>query len=261
MIKYSAGESLNLLPENFHDADMIALSYSIKKAIDKAILYSGQTRLLSDIDNVDENVLDLLALELNTQYYDRNLPLDTKINLIKRTLVWYSLAGTIATVQEMVDILFGYGVVVEWDKFEDGEGIPGEFEIITDVEIGDEALKGLAEIIDRVKRLSAHLRYARLRYSFEIKEEYEHRVTLGIEWGVRQTKRFLDTTWFLDNSVILNGRKSGEEDIFPVSDIRFLITNKTNMSGGDATYVRERYLDNTWILAGIKKLNAGEEAL
>jgi phage tail P2-like protein len=261
MIRYSDGEPLNYLPENFCDADMKALSYAVKKAICKALTYRAQIRLSADIDILSEEILDLLAIELGTQYYDRALPIATKRDLIKNTLKWYSTAGTISAVQEMVDILFGYGVAIEWDKFEDGEGIPGEFEIITDMGIGDEALKNLADVIDRIKRLSAHLRYARLRDYFEIKEKYEHHITLGIIWGVRQTKRYLDTTWILDNSVVLNGRKNGEEDLTPVSNIGILIANKVNISCGEGTYVRKRYLDNSWKLAGNKRLDAGRAVL
>ena len=260
MIRYADGEPLNYLPEIFHDADMKALSYAVKKAIGKALTYRVQIRLFADLDILSEEILALMALELGTQYYDRSLPIETKRDLIRNTLKWYSTAGTISAVQEMVDILFGYGIAIEWDKFEDGEGIPGEFEIITDMEIGDEAFKGLAEIIDRIKRLSAHLRSVKLRGAFEIGIDYSTEIAMLIDWGIREKRKYLDATWELDGAEQLNGVYGEAHDYTPVRQIGIAFEHKYSIDTA-GTAVNALYLDGTWALDGEIALKGGKTEL
>ena len=45
--------------------------------------------LYAAISDVPESVLDLMALELNAQYYEQNLPRNVKEQLVEQTLLWY----------------------------------------------------------------------------------------------------------------------------------------------------------------------------
>ena len=211
MIKYRDAEPILYLPKNLHTPHMIALSYACKTAMAKMLEYQKQIRLLADIDGLKEDILDLVALELDTQYYDRSLPIDQKRELIKRTLIWYEKGGTVSAVQEMIDILFDDGQVVEWDKFSDGKGEPGEFEIVTSMEITGETIRRFAEVIERVKRLTAHLRALRIQGSFEWIIRYDFGIRMLIDWGPRGIVRYLDGRWKLDGTSLLNGLYGGAE--------------------------------------------------
>lgn len=211
MIKYRDAEPIMYLPRNLHTPHMTALSYACKMAMSKMLEYQKQIRILADIDGLKEDILDLVALELNTQYYDRSLSIDQKRELIKRTLIWYEKGGTVSAVQEMIDILFDDGQVVEWDKFSDGKGEPGEFEIVTSMEITGETIRRFTEVIERVKRLTAHLRALRIQGSFEWIIQYDFGIRMLIDWGPRGIARYLDGKWKLDGTALLNGLYGGTE--------------------------------------------------
>ena len=211
MIKYRGAEPILYLPKNLHTPHMIALSYACKMAMAQMLEYQKQIRLLADIDGLKEDLLDLVALELNTQYYDRSLPIEQKRELIKRTLIWYEKGGTVSAVQEMIDILFDDGQVVEWDKFADGKGEPGEFEIVTSMEITGETIRRFADVVERVKRLTAHLRALRIQGSVEWPIRYDFGIRMLIDWGPRGIVRYLDGTWTLDGTSLLNCLQGGTE--------------------------------------------------
>ena len=77
MIKYKDGEPASVLPYLLSsDPDIAAISYAYKKAMAKLIVTSAQTVLYADIEHMDEELLDLMALESRAQYYKNDLPID-----------------------------------------------------------------------------------------------------------------------------------------------------------------------------------------
>ena len=69
------------------------------------------------IDEVPEPVLDLMALELNTQYYEQSLPRETKERLVSQTLVWYMHAGTPSVLDEFLGTVLAGGYIEEWYEY------------------------------------------------------------------------------------------------------------------------------------------------
>lgn len=159
MINYDTGELIDLLPANLkYDSDVQAISYALKRGKDKLLHYCERIRLSSNIDALPEDIVDLIALELNSHYYDQTLPLEQKRSIVKATLGWYMQAGTVVAVEEMMAIIFGSGGSVDWYEFPDGPGKPGTFDIFTDATLTPDLMKQLGEILERVKKASAHLR-------------------------------------------------------------------------------------------------------
>lgn len=161
MIKYSESELIDILPPPMKDNDDVrAISYAVKMATAKLIAFSKRTALYADIDQVPEKILDLMALEMRTQYYDQTMDIDTKRNLVRSTLSWYERAGTPSAVEELVRSIFGVGEVVEWFDFDPSEGeiVPGQFDIETNAVMTPQAAEELSKIIRKVKRASSHLR-------------------------------------------------------------------------------------------------------
>ena len=211
MIKLFDSGPKDLLPSNLVDADEIAISYAIQMAMQKLQTFMKRTRLYGDIDSVPEEILDLMALELRTQYYDETLEIEKKRELIRNTLAWYEKAGTTAAVEQMVATVFSGANVIEWqDMPEDEEPEPGTFavEVIDNDSAGDR-YKELRQIIKNVKMASAHLAYIRRIIEIYLNMEatnrvYLSKITIGMKFPYWKVHR-LDGSWALDGSVRLNG--------------------------------------------------------
>nr|DAR76191.1 MAG TPA: tail protein [Caudoviricetes sp.] len=159
MIKYEDAELISVLPPVLSsEPDNVAISYAYKMAMEKIIRLSIQTSLYADIDNMDENILDLMALEFRTQYYDEGLPIDIKRQLVKNALGWYQRAGTPNAVKELINIVFGEGDIVEWFDFADPPYTPGTFEIQTESRVTEELILYFTNLIHRVKNARSHIR-------------------------------------------------------------------------------------------------------
>lgn len=156
MIKLYDSNITDILPEIFaYDPKVKALGHAINKAMQRLIDYCQNISIYTAIDTVPEQVLDLLAVELNTQYYDDSMNIETKRVLVKNTLVWYMNTGTPASVEEAVAAVFGNGEVEEW--FDYG-GEPYHFKVYTStINSTDEMIQQLTEIISKIQNARSHL--------------------------------------------------------------------------------------------------------
>lgn len=159
MIKYEDGEFLDLLPSFFKEKeDFAAISYAFKMAIASLIMGQKETKLYADIDKVPEDILDLMALESKAPYYSEDLPIEQKRELVKNAILWREKAGTKSAVQDLIRTVFGYGEIVEWFDFTEGEQIPGYFDIETGAQLTPELFEMFTKVIESVKNESSHLR-------------------------------------------------------------------------------------------------------
>lgn len=132
MIDLKDGELIDIIPKEKADADSQARSYAIKKAIElyvekalnKALLYTS-------IDTMPEDILDYMAVELDVSYYSQSMDIDMKRSVIKNAIPWYMTAGSTKAVEDMVNVIFGGGEVIEWYDF-DTDKTPGYFDIETE---------------------------------------------------------------------------------------------------------------------------------
>lgn len=149
MIKMNEVELCDLLPVNLKNKpENIALSFAIKQVMQEINEKIERIYLYYNLDKQSDEVLDLLATELRTQYYDSSLPRETKINLIKNTLIWYQMLGTPAAVEEVIQTVFGAGELEEWFEY-DGE--PYHFRVATEEIITEENTEKISSMIERVK--------------------------------------------------------------------------------------------------------------
>ena len=140
--------SLKYLPE------VKAISYAIGNAMGKLIQYSHLASVYAAIDILPEDILDLLATELRTQYYDSNMDIERKRDIIKKTLLWHDRARTPSAVKELVEVIFGEGQIAEW--FEYG-GNPYRFKIKTNALLTPNMSEEFSAIIRKVKNTRSHL--------------------------------------------------------------------------------------------------------
>lgn len=157
MIKFTEGGLIDIWPEK--DPEVEALSYALQQQFIILKKYADQMQCFSNVEALNETVLDYLAIELQAMYYEQSMSLDKKREIIKNTMKWHIYAGTPAAVSEMVNVIFGTGRVVEWFDFENPEErIPGTFDIITDAGFSKDLIARFNKTIKKVKNARSHLR-------------------------------------------------------------------------------------------------------
>ena len=169
MIDIKQGELLDLLPDK-SKPNMIALSYALKRAMDIVIKKADGSRTFAAVQDLPNEILDLLAIEMRSMYYDDTMPIEIKRNIIENTLMWYHKAGTPAAVREMTATLFGSGDIIEWFDVPDGSLKPGEFDIVTDQILDPMLTEKLNETIKKVKNIRSHLHQVKVERHTDLKE-------------------------------------------------------------------------------------------
>lgn len=136
-----------------------ALAFATRNQIRKVLFFADKTRAFSDIDELDEDILDALAVELRTPKYSETFPIEVKRKVIKNSLVYFTRAGTKASVVDLIQDIYGGAYVEEW--FDYG-GAPGHFRIVLDITKQQTTVPvfttaQMDDMLASVKRYSAHL--------------------------------------------------------------------------------------------------------
>ncbi|MCI7097543.1 MAG: phage tail protein I [Lachnospiraceae bacterium] len=137
------------------------LSYALQESIEYVLRKADESGCYSAVDKLQDPILDHLAVELQSMYYDQNMPVNQKREIIKNTLKWYMRAGTTGAVQEMVTVIFGDARIVEWFDFTEWPYTPGTFDIETKTRITEGIYQDMEKYIRQVKNVRSHLRKIR----------------------------------------------------------------------------------------------------
>lgn len=168
MIKYSEAELLDVLSVPYsEELDIIAISYAIRMVIREMMGAAVSSRMYGNIGDLPEKILDYMAIELKTPYYEESLGIEQKQALIRKTLTWRFKAGTKAAVEEIAQTIFGDAEVIEWFHFKDEEKIPGQFDIKTLAQFTPESFRKFERVIELVKNETSHLRVIRTERQIE----------------------------------------------------------------------------------------------
>lgn len=135
-----------------------AYSYALQQAIALVTGYADRSRCYCMIDELPEAAVDYLAVEMRSMYYDQGMDLNRKREIVKGTLRWYTYAGTVSAINEMVDVILGGSGIVEWFDFEEPPYTPGTFDIITEAQMTQELADTVAAIVQKVKNVRSHIR-------------------------------------------------------------------------------------------------------
>lgn len=141
------------------------LSYAVYMIMQQIRKYTERLFIYGNIDNLPGDILDYLAKDRNLPYYDSEFTLEKKRNLIKNSYEWYMKAGTVEGIEELIQILFETGNVMEWFDFSDEEKEKGLFDInINSENITADALQRFTNILKNAKNVSRHLRKVNVNY-------------------------------------------------------------------------------------------------
>ena len=141
---------IDILPDILkYRPDVQAVSYAIRMQIARIYDLSQRCRMLADVDALGEDVLDLLAIELQSIYYDTSLPIDKKRDIIRSTLRWHWYGGTKASVEDYIRTIFGGGDVTEWYEY---GGSPYTFKVDAEDTGSPMPIDRVIETIFKIKR-------------------------------------------------------------------------------------------------------------
>lgn len=146
----------DLLPPSLKDdLDILTASKVIDKEFQALTSYIKKVLTFADIDHADEGVVDLLAVELNTDFYNNTLPLEVKRKLVKNALIYKYTKGTAYALELLIKELFGDGEVVEW--FEYG-GKPYYFKVLTtNTSVTNDELQKFIKAVNAIKNTRSYL--------------------------------------------------------------------------------------------------------
>lgn len=114
-----------------------------------------KTSSLDFSDTFPEHILDIVAFEEHVDFYDPTLTIEQKRELIDRSYFFHRKKGTPAAVEQLIEIVFGEGQVVEWFEY---DGVPGYFKVVTsNTQVTNELAEQFIRALDSIKRKSAWL--------------------------------------------------------------------------------------------------------
>ena len=148
----------DLLPDNAKgDKNISAACRSLDKQLkdlyNRADKISFYRRL--HYGQITDEEADARAWQYKLAYYDTNLPLLQKIDLLKTAVETNRSKGTPAAIETLITILFGDGYVQEWFEY-DGE--PGHYQVITNnPDVTERRAQEFVRAIEAVTRLSSRL--------------------------------------------------------------------------------------------------------
>ena len=146
MTSLLAGRTYDLLPPNFKgDPEIRAFCHAVDRLNEKVFEKAQKTQVWSRLREMPEDVVDYLAAELRTPFYDKVSDLDVKRDMVANTFEWYAHLGTRETLAEIIAAVYGDADVAEW--FECG-GEPYTFRVKL-----YQILNGWREVEDFIKLL------------------------------------------------------------------------------------------------------------
>lgn len=129
MINLANSKLLDILPPNIrNDPDIIAASKAVDKEFTNMVNSIKNVFTIADIKNASSDVVDHIAIESHSDFYDLNLDIEIRRALAENAIELHMNKGTPAAVEKLIATLFDEGEVVEW--FEYG-GDPYTFRVIT----------------------------------------------------------------------------------------------------------------------------------
>ena len=220
MVDFYHGEINDIMPYNLITPETQAVSFAVSQGLKKLQEYSQSSHLYGEISKTPESVLDLLALELNTQYYEQTMPRALKEQLIVQTTAWYMRSGTPGVLKEFLGAVLDGGEIKEWYQY---NGSPYHFKAV--VQVGEhEILPGYGSEVKRQIELYKNTRSWLEYVEFVINSKITCKICYANELRLRN--RFfprvntpylsLDGLWRLSDKK-LSGYDSDERiDFYPV---------------------------------------------
>lgn len=181
MIKLVDYKTENALPSEMKTPERIALSYAFDKQKKRYIDRLIRVRIWSDLESVEDDKLDFLAVENRVLFYNSDLSPEVKRSLIRNSIYWYMKLGTRQAMEEMIDTVFGNEntSIEEWYTY---AGEPFHFRIAVGTEVTQTSISEFLRYLNRVKN-------ARSRFDYMV---FQNGITLNI-YQISEYRKFVYT--------------------------------------------------------------------
>lgn len=146
----------DILPDSILGDEKVAFAAKALNGELQAVSSSiFEALILSRIDELSEEAIDLLAWQFHVDFYDPALSLESKRNLVRSSILVHRRKGTPWAVRQVCNDAFGYAEITEW--FDYG-GEPYHFSILTEGRlIDDAAWKRFFKALDSAKNVRSWL--------------------------------------------------------------------------------------------------------
>lgn len=172
----------DLLPSSFDTVEIKALNNVVTFSLYLLQKYINNANFTVNIDNVSEKIIDYLACEYRTPYYDETLDLKTKRNLVKSTMLTYQKIGTTNIIKEYLNTLNEETDVAEWYDY---DGQPYNFKIFLNIsenrEVDEKLLTDIKNKIEKIKNVRSSLEAIEILNS----SNYDKKISCSIAAGVQ----------------------------------------------------------------------------
>lgn len=182
MIKLEDALLSDILPHSLlGTVDMDAYAMTLRDAIRIILGMSEKTMVYYNFDKQSEKIVDLMALEWRTQFYDGEMELERKKELVKNTLPWYLIAGTDGAVNGLLETLFGNGRIVPWYEY---GGQPYHAKVSANIEYSEDIMEKFDTMLRKVKKASTILD------EIEMKNFTDTRIYTGVSIQIQERVYF-----------------------------------------------------------------------
>lgn len=168
MVEYTDVMLSEIMPQNLLEDKTIAdCCKAIDTELTKVSKLCREVLLISRIDELNEDVIDLLAWQLHVDFYDKKLPLANKRKLVKQSIDWHRRKGTKYAVEQVVSAAIGNSTIEEWFEY---NGKPYTFRITNELNtVGKSiSMEMLVKCINSVKNVRSHLESITLKRKLEM---------------------------------------------------------------------------------------------
>lgn len=112
--------------------------------------------IYTNIDNLPEGIVDILAYDMHVDWYDETYPLDVKREIVKSSVIVHKKMGTKYAVEKALRAVHPDSSIEEWFEY---SGNPFYFRIICDTTKSkiEASYEDIVNTVKMYKRLSAHL--------------------------------------------------------------------------------------------------------
>lgn len=145
-----------LPPALAYDPSILALAEAAAEALEARLAEIDKARVISNIDALDEEVLDILARDFKVDWWDTEYSIDEKRRTLKGSWRVHKILGTKAAVETAISAIYPNTTVLEW--FEYG-GKPYHFQLRINISDDDIDSERMLRVLDRMryyKNLRSH---------------------------------------------------------------------------------------------------------